>query len=117
VGEVAQYLNAARSERIRETDYGGGVHIGIVLMCRGPELAFHRRIRFNKKSGLFGIDVMLNHRQMKEASHSQRCAMAARALMHEIPPIIAKRNISGFQSETFIEDFKSWVASLLAQAA
>ena len=102
------------TEKILITDYGGGVHICIVLMCREPNLKFHRRVRFYKKTGLFGIDVILDYNQMKEASHLERCRIVAEKLLDEIPAIISKRKLPGFRSEEFIADFKTCISSALA---
>ncbi len=100
-------------EAIRQSDYGPGVRaIGIILMCRSPHLNFHRRIRFHKKDRFFGIDVMLDYYQMRDASHETRCRLVAQKLLDEIPAIITKRNFSEFDTKSFIRDFMFWIQSL-----
>jgi hypothetical protein len=111
-GEVAQDFNATNYPTILATDYGGGIRIGIVLMCRAPHLNFHRRVRFYKKDRFFGIDVMLDYFQMRDADHTQRRVIVAKKLEDEIPAIIAKRKLPEFRSEQFIADFSAWISSL-----
>ena len=70
-------------------EYGAGLFgIGVVLMCRNPELNFKRRIRFDRKDKKLYMDVMLDLPQMLQATPEVRKKIIAARLMRLVCPAL-----------------------------
>jgi len=85
-----------------------GLALGVVLMCRDPELDFKRRVRFSKQDNTLYVDVMLDLQQMSLADAAKRRRLVAEKLTAEIPKIIAKYKFKDFDLSTFSSDLQKW---------
>jgi hypothetical protein len=89
-----------------EKDYGSDLaHLGIVVICRSPDLGFKQRVRYNAKDRVLYLDVMLDLRQFVLASHAERRCVLAEALMADVPRVIEKRKFKEFDLIRFKADF------------
>lgn len=94
-------------------EYGAGLNrIGVILMCRNPNLNFKRRIQFAKKEKTLFMDVMLDLNKMRLLEHRARKKIILERLTEEIPAILRKYSFSDFEESRFVEDLKSWLKSI-----
>ena len=90
--------------------YGSGITgLAIVLMSRDPELAFRRRVRFERRTRVLYTDVMLDLSEMRRPGHAKRRELIARRLLEDIPPTISKYRLADFDVSAFTKDFKEVV--------
>jgi len=85
-----------------------GLNLGVVLMCRDPELNFKQRISFSKKDNTLYIDIMLDFEQMSRADKHTRKRIVAEKLVNEVPQIIAKYKFKDFDLPRFSSDLRNW---------
>ncbi len=113
VGEVVDEISGPTRKHFMEEDYGRGLRdIGIVLMCRDPELNFKRRLRFSKKDQCLYMDIMLDLDQMTPLPHEARKRLILGRLADEIPAVLRKYDFKDFAEERFVKDLKNWLAKL-----
>jgi len=97
-----------------EKDYGDEVDgITVVLMCQDPALNLKQRIRRSKKEKKIYIDIMLDMNQFIGLDQNQREKIVAEKLISEVPPIISKYKMQGFDLPKFEGDLKKFFAKLL----
>ena len=110
VGEVIYDICGPTHLHFVSKNYGNGLSgIGVVLMCRDPELNFKRRIRFSRKEKTVYIDVMLDLMQMRQLAHNVRKRIICERLTEEIPAVVRKYSIAGFDDVLFEQDLKAWL--------
>src|SRR5689334_2516327 len=94
VGIVVNEISGPTRKHFAAKNYGIGVHgIGVVLMCRDPELNFKRRLRFSKKDKMLYMDIMLDLNQMRQAEHGVRKRIVVERLADEVPAVLHKYSI------------------------
>ena len=109
VGEIVEEISGPTRKHFVAKDYGVGLHgLGVILMCRDPELNFKRRIRLSKKEKILYMDIMLNFDQMKQIEHKERKEIIVSRILTEVPTILQKYSISDFDKEYFVNDLKDW---------
>lgn len=110
VGEVIYDICGPTHLHFVSKNYGDGLSgIGVVLMCRDPELNFKRRIRFSRKDKTVYIDVMLDLLQMRPLAHDVRKRIICNRLIEEIPTVVRKYSIADFDDVLFEQDLKAWL--------
>jgi hypothetical protein len=101
---------------IESKEYGEGMAaLSIVLMCRGEEFAFKRRIKFLKKDRDLQMDIMLDLDVLKHASREERIRIVVDRLILEVPQVVRSYDIKPFDSEAFISDFVGKLREILAK--
>src|SRR5205807_1477689 len=71
--ETVYEISGPTEDYFAPRDYGTGLHgVVVVLMCRNPALNFKRRIRFVRKDKELYMDVMLDLKQMSQATRGLR---------------------------------------------
>ncbi len=114
VAEVIYEISGPTRKHFALKEYGAGLHgIGVILMCRDPELNFKRRLRFSKKDKTLYMDVMLDLEQMSQSSHERRKQIILERLAEEIPATLGKYSIRDFDEAHFVKDLKGWLKSLV----
>jgi len=107
---VLQELSPSAGKHFRARTYGLGLDsICVVLMCRGPELAFKRRVRFVRKQKAVYLDIMLELDEMRKLDHQSRKRRIAARLAAEIPAVLQKYSITEFDESRFGQDLKAWL--------
>lgn len=94
-------------------DYGPGLEkIFIVCMCRyrNDEEIFKRRIRLDHKRLILYIDVFLNYDLMIKGPTAKRIDHLVRKLYAEIPPIVEKYKLKGFDTKRLVADYRAFLA-------
>lgn len=110
VGEVIDDICGPTHLHFVSKNYGDGLSgIGVVLMCRDTELNFKRRIRFSRKEKTLYMDVMLDLIQMRQLAHNVRKQIICKRLTEEIPAVVRKYSIAGFNDMLFEQDLKEWL--------
>ena len=95
-------------------NYGSSLDcVGIVLMCRDPNLNFKQRIRFARKEKTIYLDIMLDLNQFLVISQKERERIIVEKLISEVPPIIAKYKLADFNLAKFETDLKFWMSKIL----
>ena len=113
VGEVAVEICGPTRKHFATRNYGAGLRgIGVVLMCRNPELNFKTRLRLSKKDKRLSMDIMLDLAQMHDADHNGRKQMICERLTEEIPAVVSKYPIGDFDDARFAEDLKAWLTEI-----
>lgn len=117
LGTVTDVLFAHELRQFIESkEYGEGMAaLSIVLMCRGEEFAFKRRIKFLKKDRDLQMDVMLDLDVLKHASREERIRIVVDRLILEVPQVVRSYDIELFDSEAFISDFVGKLREILAE--
>lgn len=94
VGEVAVEICGPTRKHFATRNYGAGLRgIGVVLMCRNPELNFKTRLRLSKKDKRLSMDIMLDLAQMHDADHNGRKQMICERLTEEIPAVVTNTRL------------------------
>jgi hypothetical protein len=110
VGELVGEISGPTRRHFVSKDYGVGLRgVGVVLMCRDPQLNFRRRLRFARKERIVYTDIMLKLEQMRHADYERRKRIVIERLLEEIPPVLRKYAILDFDEDRFAEDLKSWL--------
>lgn len=110
---VYEMLNAGLVQYFEEKNYGGEFRgIAAVLMCRSPEIEFKRRVRYSKSDQHIYMDIMLNYQNMVSANQEDRRREVARRLLSEVPEVLSKYKIEGFDKAEFLGDFRKWIGGL-----
>lgn len=91
--------------------------IGIVLMCRDPELAFVQRNRYYKDRAALSMDVMFDLPMFIAATHAQRRLWVHDAVLAEVLRIIAKKKLKDFDLPAFEADLRAYLSQLLSEDA
>lgn len=113
VGEVVDEISGLTRKYFATKNYGTGIlGIGVVLMCRNPELNFTQRLTFSKSDKRLSMDVMLDLDQMRRADHERRKRIVAERLVQEIPAVLRKYSIRNFNNACFVEDLESWFTKI-----
>ncbi len=113
VGEVVDEISGPTRKHFALKEYGAGLHgIGVVLMCRDPELNFKRRLRFSKKDKKLYMDVMLDLEEMSQSSHERRKQIILERLAEEIPATLSKYSIRDFDGVRFVKDLRAWLKEM-----
>ncbi|MFT3684298.1 MAG: hypothetical protein QM783_05120 [Phycisphaerales bacterium] len=113
MAEVIYDISGPTEDHFRSKEYGVGLAgIGVVLMCRNPELNFKRRIRFSRKEKILYMDVMLDLAQMRESHHNERKQIVFARLIEEVLAVVRKYSISEFDDARFAEDLKEWFVEI-----
>jgi len=111
--EAVLYQISAHSEHFEHATYWGRLNgIAIVLMCRDPSLAFKKRVRYSKKESVIYMDIMLDYEKMLNSDELDRKSAVLRALSEDVPTVVSKYRIEGFDVDAFLTDFHSWVSRL-----
>lgn len=111
--DAVVYQISAHAEHFEHAAYWGGLNgIAIVLMCRDPSLAFRKRVRYSKRESVIYMDVMLDYQEMLNSSESDRKRVVLRELGEDVPNVIGKYRIEGFDADAFLADFRSWLSRL-----
>jgi hypothetical protein len=109
VGQVIDEICGPTHQHFVPKNYGDGLAgLGVVLMCRDPELNFKRRLRFSRKEKTVYMDVMLDLTQMRQAAHEVRKRIICERLIEEIPAVVRKYSIADFDDALFEQDLKAW---------
>jgi len=117
VGKVIDEICGPTSNHFATKSYGVGLNgIGIVLMCRDPELNFKQRIRLSKIDGKLYADIMLNLDEMKRLTHATRKQIVCERLINEVPPIVHKYSIPDFDERRFTDDLRAWLGNLVSES-
>lgn len=113
VGQVIDEICGPTLQYFAPKKYGDGLaSLGVVLMCRDPELHFKRRIRFSRKEKTVYMDVMLDLAQMRQATHEVRKQIICERLFEEIPAVVRKYSIKDFDDALFEQDLKAWLSEI-----
>lgn len=113
IGLVVFDISGQTENHFASLTYGEPlICLGIILMCRNPDLRFKQRIRFSKKEKKLYVDIMLDLNEMIRASHQERIKIVCDHLVKEVPAIIEKYSIPGFEQSRFIQDFQNWIKKL-----
>jgi hypothetical protein len=113
VGQVIDEISGPTRRHFVPKDYGDGLSgVGVVLMCRNPELNFTRRLRFARKEKTVYMDVMLDLTQMRQATHEVRKRIICERLIEEIPAIVRKYSLADFDDALFEQDLKAWLSEI-----
>ncbi|MGD0812352.1 MAG: hypothetical protein ABSA83_02000 [Verrucomicrobiota bacterium] len=97
-------------EVFEERDYGSSIQeIIIVLNCRSPELGHKQRVRFSPGKAQLSMDVMLPLDLMVRSTHSERRALIARQLCHDVRIVLSKYSFASFDVDGFFRDFKGLI--------
>ncbi len=113
VGEVVDEISGPTRKHFATKSYGIGIlGIGVVLMCRNPELKFKQRLTFSKADKRLSMDVMLDLAQMRQADHQGRKRIIRERLAEEVPAVLRKYSIPDFDEERFVADLKHWLAEI-----
>ena len=114
VGKVLDELSSTGYRGLFETrDYGKGLNgITVVFMCQDPSLNLKQRVNFAKKERKLYLDIMLSLDEMKQAAPDVRKRIVIERLADEVPAVLRKYSIEDFDEPRFVEDLKSWLASL-----
>jgi hypothetical protein len=111
VGEVVYEIGGATFEHFHNRNYGPDLNrIAVILMCRNPAMKFKRRIRFARKDKILYMDVMLSPEEMCALSRDSRKKIIAERLAEEIPAVVRKYKLPGFNLERFADDLKGFLA-------
>lgn len=86
----------------------GLVGVTVVLMCQDPALHLKRRVRYARAEKKLYMDIMLDLSGMKAIDHEARKRLVLDRLVAEVPAIIAKYCVAGFDSEHFVSDLRAW---------
>jgi hypothetical protein len=114
VAEIVVDLSGPTEARFVGKQYGGGLlRFVVVLMCRDPSIAFHRRLRFVRKDKSIYMDIMLDYNWMVQADPIRRRSAVTERLAKEIAETLAKYNISDFDGPRFIKDLEAWIAEAM----
>lgn len=112
VGKIVTDLNSERGY-FEEKEYGESIKkVFIVLMCSNPDFNFKQRTRFSKDEHTLYADIMLDLKQFKIISHTDRERIIAEKLLSEIPAIVLKYKFKNFDLERFKIDLKGWFEKL-----
>lgn len=110
---VSDIVNQGLTNHFQEKEYGDGLKmIGVILMCRHPDLVFKRRMRHARKESAFYMDIMLDYRAMVASSHRGRQREIAKRLFDEVPDGLANYKIPDFDQDLFVSDFQVWIKNL-----
>ena len=110
VGEVVNEISGPTRKHFATKYYGIGLlRIGVVLMCRNPELKLKQRLTFSKADKRLSMDVTLDLAQMRQADHEKRKRIISERLTEEIPAVVRKYSIADFDDARFADDLKSWL--------
>ncbi|MCX6848623.1 MAG: hypothetical protein NTY98_06860 [Verrucomicrobia bacterium] len=102
------------SERFESLNFGSSLSgVGIIMMCRSPELGFKQRIRMDRKERCLYMDIMLRLSDFVNATHAERRRFAAAALISEVPTVLARYKLSEFRSAEFLREFETAVQTQL----
>ena len=113
VGEVVYELSGPTRQHFISQDYGSGLPcLCVVLMCRDPELAFKRRVRFSEKEQTLYMDVMLHLPDLIPLAHAERRRAIVQRLEQEIPEVLTKYEFRDFDQPRFESDLHDWFTSL-----
>jgi len=113
VGQVVDEISGPIRKYFVPRDYGETLlGIAIVLMCRNPELNFVRRLRFARKEKTIFMDVMLDLEQMRHANHQHRKRIIVGQLIVEVPLVLKKYSVAGFDEVRFLEDMNNWLTNM-----
>ena len=85
-----------------------GLRLGVVLMCRDPELKFKQRISISKKDNTLYLDLMLDSEQMERADLATRKQIVGEKIVNEVPQIVAKKKFKDFDLPRFSRDLREW---------
>lgn len=104
IDHVLKVVDLRRSFEERACHYGGSLRaIGIVLMCRDPAFEFTQRIRFQKSTRTFSMDVMLSLPQVIPMTHPQRRQLVAHVLLRQVPERLRRYKFDDFDYPLFEE--------------
>lgn len=109
VDRVLGELSGGFEEKFARKTYGRGVvEFGIVVMCRRPEVEFHRRRRYQAGPAIFGMDVFLPFEAMRDATMEERRRIFAQGMCDEIQMAFAERKtpIPDFDVHAFLLDLR-----------
>jgi hypothetical protein len=110
---VYEILNAGLAPYFEQREYGGDFRgIVVVLMCRDPAIEFKRRVRYSKKDKLIYMDILLDYQFMVSSDQIERRRAIAKQLLNEIPAVLSKYEIVGFDRNSFVVDFSEWIHGL-----
>ncbi|MCY2928379.1 MAG: hypothetical protein NTV86_02585 [Planctomycetota bacterium] len=112
IDKVVGDFSSPNCRRMFESqDYGTGLGgIVIVLMCRNPSLAFKQRIRFVRRERRLYMDIMFDLDAFRQMGADERRRDVARQLADEVPAILRKYSIVGFDRERFVADWRGWLS-------
>jgi hypothetical protein len=110
---LSDLSTAGYRDLFQARDYGPGLKgITVVFMCREPSLNFKQRIRFEKSEKKLYVDIMLDLNEMRASQPDDRMKTIINKLGEEIPSILRKRSIAGFDEPRFVEDLRNWIQTL-----
>ncbi|MES2948430.1 MAG: hypothetical protein V4858_07805 [Pseudomonadota bacterium] len=91
-----------------DREYGPGLSaLVVVLNCRDSEFEHKQRIRHIKATNTLYVDVMLDLPFFVLATHVARRSEIFLQVKTQLRQVLAKRNISQFNSELFLSDLES----------
>ncbi|WP_154668129.1 hypothetical protein [Pseudoduganella violaceinigra] len=114
VGCVLDWLSTTEYWTLfQKRSYGAGLDgVSIFLICRNPEYGFKRRIRHSKKEKKIYIDVMLDLNEIATTTPAERRFKILSKLRLEVPEVIGRYKIDGFNSRLFLSDFEEKFSEL-----
>lgn len=113
---VVEEMSGPTRKHFISREYGDGLKgIVIVLMCRNPDLNFKRRLRFSRKDKKLYLDVMLDLKQMIQATHQDRKQAVINHLTAEVSIALRKYSIPHFDEMLFVDELRSWLKEIEKQ--
>src|SRR5688572_27140572 len=88
--------------------------IGVILMCRDPDLKFCRRIKYVKKDNALYMDIMLDLNKMMAVDSITRRKFVLGRIVEEIPVILQKYKdkkldvLNNFDVGRLASDLNKW---------
>ena len=97
-----------------EQDYGSFLEgVTVILMCQNPNLNLKRRIKLSKKEKKIYLDIMLDLNEFMGITQKEREKIIVEKLITEIPPIIIKYKLEGFNVSRFELDLITKMSKIL----
>jgi hypothetical protein len=116
IGLVVDEISGPTRKHFVSKDYGDSLNgVVIVLMCRNPDLNFKRRLRFSKKDKKLYLDVMLDLKQMIQATHQDRKRAVINHLTDEVSKALRKYSMPNFDEMRFVDELRSWLKEIEIQ--
>ena len=114
IDHTLRVLELRKSFEERNHDYGSSLaEIAVVLVCRDPAHHFRQRIRYQKASHVFYLDIMLNLPEFVVMSHAERRRLVAEQLMDQVPKRLRGYRFADFDYGTFEAHWRDDVTSQL----
>lgn len=99
-----------RNEFFADKPYGAGVAVlGLVLMCRDPDLDFRQRITYKQKRAELYVDIMLDYETMVSAPMIERLTHVVIQIKAQMRAVLFDKKLRDFNKEGFLSDLDFWL--------